>query len=140
MPSQNEITVAKWWDDFWSKGDLSVADEIFDPGFVDHDANTPFVTPDLKGMLEKNVFYRTAFPDLSFTVPLQIVADDYVVCHWVGTGTQQGEFAGLPPSGKPVEFSGISILRLRDGRIVEQTISYDILSPLRQLGATTIPA
>jgi len=63
-----------------------------------------------------------------------------VVSHWVGTGTQQGEFAGLPPSGKPVEFSGISILRLRDGRIVEQTISYDILSPLRQLGATTIPA
>src|ERR1700752_1255948 len=49
MTSNNHDTVAKYWGDFWSKGDLSVAEEIFDPDFRDHDPNCPWVKPGREG-------------------------------------------------------------------------------------------
>jgi predicted ester cyclase len=65
--------------------------------------------------------------------------DDHVVCHWKGTGTHQGEFAGLAPTGNSIALEGISIFTCRNGKIIEQVISYDFLGMLKQMGASTIP-
>jgi predicted ester cyclase len=91
-------------------------------------------------MKEKNTFYRSAFPDFAFTVLKQLVAGDDIVCHWEGNGTHQGDFAGNGPTGRPVRVEGISIFTCRNGKIVEQTICYDVLGMLQQVGATTIPS
>ena len=141
MPSNNESVVEQFWGPFWSKGDLSVADEIFDPAFRDIDPQWPQgADGGIPAMKEKNAFYRTAFPDFDFTVLKQLVVDDHIVCHWEGIGTHQGDFAGNAPTGRPVRVEGISIFTCRNGAIVEQAICYDVLGMLQQVGATTIPS
>jgi predicted ester cyclase len=61
--------------------------------------------------------------------------EDKVVTRWTATGTRQGEFMGMPPTGKPVRFSGIYIYRIAGGRIAEIWVSLDALGLMQQLGA-----
>ena len=140
MPSDNEIAVGKFWDAFWSKGDQSVAEEIFDPNLRDIDPYWPSgADGGIPAMIEKNNFYYGLMPDLHVTVRKQLVAGDSIVTRWEATGSHHGEFAGITPTGKSMTITGISILTCRDGKIVEQIIEYDFVGLLRQMGATTLP-
>jgi predicted ester cyclase len=139
--SENESAVAKFWDTLWSQGDQSIAEEIFDPEFRDLDPNWPSgAAGGIGAMKEKLTFYFNTIPDWKFIVVKQLVMGDHVVCHWNGTGTHQGEYAGVAPTGKPITLEGVSIFTCRNGKIVEQIIYYDLLGMLRQMGATTIPS
>ena len=140
MPSDNEIAVGKFWDAFWSKGDQSVADEIFDPNLRDIDPNWPSgADGGIPAIIEKNNFYYGLMPDLHCTVRKQLTIGDNIVTRWEATGTHHGEYAGITPTGKSMTISGISIFTCRDGKIVEQIIEYDFVGLLRQMGATTLP-
>jgi predicted ester cyclase len=139
--SENEVAVSKFWGPFWSKGDQSIAEEIFDPDFRDLDPQWPNgVAGGIAAMKEKNAFYFRVVPDWNFTVRKQLVLDDHIVCHFEGSGTHQGELAGVAPTGKPITIEGISIFTCRNGKIVEQIISYDLLGMLQKMGATAIPS
>ena len=127
-----DMTEHGWGRDEWP--------EIFDPAFRDLDPQWPSGAEGrIPAMKEKLTFFRGAIPDFDFTVLKQLVVGDNVVCHWEGNGTHLGEFAGITPSGKPVRVEGISIFTCRQGKIVEQIITYDVLGMLQQMGATTIP-
>jgi steroid delta-isomerase-like uncharacterized protein len=78
-----------------------------------------------------------AFPDLHVTIEDLIAEGDKVVARNTVTGTQQGEYMGRPPTGKPVTYNEIFILRFANGRIAETWGVVDVLSQMRQLG--TIP-
>jgi predicted ester cyclase len=139
--SENEVAVSKFWGPFWSKGDQSIAEEIFDPDFRDLDPQWPSgAEGKIAAMKEKNSFYFGVVPDWSFTVLKQLVVGDHVVCDWEGTGSHQGEFAALAPTGNSFRLEGISIFTCRNGKIVEQIISYDLLGMLQKMGATAIPS
>jgi steroid delta-isomerase-like uncharacterized protein len=77
--------------------------------------------------------YR-AFPDLHITVEELIAEGDKVVEKDMVTGTHQGEYNGLPPTGKSVSYNEIFIMRFVNGRIAEIWGVVDVLSQLRQLG------
>jgi predicted ester cyclase len=140
MPSENELAVEKFWGPFWGKGDQSVADEIFDAAFRDLDPQWPQgATGGIAAMKEKNRFYFGVVPDWDFTILKQLVVGDQIVCHWRSTGSFQGEFAGVAPNGNDFTLDGISIFTCRNGKIVEQIISYDMLGMLKQMGFTAIP-
>jgi steroid delta-isomerase-like uncharacterized protein len=79
---------------------------------------------------------RTAFPDIHFAADDILADGDKVVLRWTCTGTHRGPFLGIPPTGKHVNFIGINIYRLRDGKIVERWAVEDWGSVFRQLGAT----
>jgi steroid delta-isomerase-like uncharacterized protein len=64
--------------------------------------------------------YRTAFPDVQLTVDDLIAQDDRVVARWTSRGTHQGEFAGIPPSGRRIEVMGISIFLVQNGQVQEE--------------------
>ena len=140
MPSDNETAVAGFWGPFWSKGDLSVAEEIFDAAFRDIDPQWPQgADGGIPAMKEKNTFFRTGFPDFEFTVLKQLVAANDIVCHWEGNGTHQGDFFGVAPTSRPVRVEGIGIFTCRNGKIAELAICYDVLGMLQQIGTATIP-
>ncbi|MFD0857263.1 ester cyclase [Actinomadura adrarensis] len=85
----------------------------------------------------KDVFamlYR-AYPDLHVTVEDVIAEGDKVVARNTVTGTHQGEYMGIPPTGKSVTYKEIFIARFADGRIAEVWGVVDVLSQMRQLGA-----
>jgi predicted ester cyclase len=75
-----------------------------------------------------------AFPDLHVTVEELLAEGDKVVIRNTVTGTQLGEYMGLPPTGKSVTYKEMFILRFANDRIVETWGVVDVLSQMRQLG------
>lgn len=82
---------------------------------------------------------RRAFPDYSGTNVVQIAEADKVANRFVFLGTHLGEFEGIDPTGKRVEFIGHSIDRVVEGKIVESWVEVDMLGVLQQLGALPEP-
>lgn len=80
-----------------------------------------------------------AFPDYHEEVHALIAEGDRVVVHLTISGTQQGQWGTLPPTGKRAEFDEIVILQIRDGKVLRQRGIVDNLSALRQLGAVPSP-
>jgi predicted ester cyclase len=77
---------------------------------------------------------RGAFPDARVTVEDQIAEGDKVVDRWTATGTPTGDLMGVPPTGRRIEVSGITISRFAGGKIVEDWYQGDDLGMMQQLG------
>lgn len=77
---------------------------------------------------------RDAFPDLHLNIGDIVFQGDRLVISWTLLGTHRGECAGVAPTGKLLSLAGMSMLRLIDGRAVEERTVRDDLGFLRQLG------
>jgi steroid delta-isomerase-like uncharacterized protein len=112
-------------------------DELVEPNAV---IRTPLPIEATGAQLAKEVFGRLlrANPDLHITVEDLIEEDDKIVSRNIVTGTHQGEYMGLPPTGKSVTYNEIFIVRFAGGRIAESWGVVDVLSQMKQLGV--IPA
>jgi predicted ester cyclase len=78
--------------------------------------------------------FRQGFPDVVSTLEDLIAEGDKVVARWRARATHQGEYMGVPPTGKEVEFTGISVYRIEGGRIAESWTIEDELGLMRQIG------
>ncbi|WP_030410468.1 ester cyclase [Streptomyces sp. NRRL S-1448] len=121
-----------------NSGDLEVIsqaiDEFVAPDLVFH-APVPMGATGAEALKQVWEVLLRAFPDLHVTVEETIAEGDKVVSRNTVTGTHQGEYQGLPPTGKTVSYSEIFIFRFAGGRIVEIRGIVDVLAQLRQLGA-----
>ena len=145
VQTDNKAIVGRWFTEFWGKDlNLAVIDEIAAPDMLlkyslheprrGHDDIRAFMTD-----------FRAAFPDLNFWGTADLIAEgDYVVGQWEGGGTHTGPaFAdflvgGLPAAtGRQMRFTGTTVLKLRDGRIVEEIGLDDGVKALTQLGLIT---
>ena len=121
-----------------SSGDWELISKTIDE-VVAPDAliSTPLPIEATGAELLKEVFGRLhrAFPDLHITAEDLIAEGDKVVARNTVTGTHQGEYMGLPPTGRSVTYDEIFIVRFAGGRIAETWGVVDVLSQLRQLGA-----
>jgi steroid delta-isomerase-like uncharacterized protein len=109
-------------------------DEVFHPDALFHtpvptDATAPQAVKGAWAMLLR------AFPDIRVTVEDMISEEDKIVFRNTVTGTHQGEYRGLPPTGKSITYNEIFIVRFSEGRIAEVWGIVDVLSQLQQLGA-----
>jgi steroid delta-isomerase-like uncharacterized protein len=119
----------------WVGGDPAAFDEVLAPDYVFHDPADPDTPPGPGGAREMAAGFRAAFADMRPVEEDYIAGGDKVVYRWRVRATHRGEFAGVPATGREVEFSGIEIVRLAGGRIVEHWDEIDALGLLRQLGA-----
>jgi len=78
--------------------------------------------------------YRNAFPDICYTVNDLIAENDKVVERWTAQGTHMGELLGIPPTNKKLKVTGIDIVRIKDGKMVERWAEYDLHGMMEQLG------
>jgi steroid delta-isomerase-like uncharacterized protein len=111
---------------------LAVFDELLTPDIVVHTAST--TNQGLEAYKQVLSMYMTAFPDLHFTIEDMIADGDTVVVRYTTRGTHQGNFMGIPPTGKQVSVTGMFIDRIVNGKAVEQWINGDDLGLLQQLG------
>ena len=123
----------KFFEELFNAGDLSVADEIVGANYLNHNA-MPGEVPGREGLKAFVTSLRMSFPDLRLTVEDLIAEEDKVVTRFSASGTQRGEFAGIPATGRPVQISAINIHRLRDGQIHEAWLNWDVLGLMQQLG------
>lgn len=118
LGEKNKEVVRRLYRDVMGKGDMTVADAIFDPDYVDH---MPIMkTPDRAGLLRSVEAARRAFPDVRPRIVAEIAEGEWVaIAVEVDAGTHQGTYMGIPPTGKPVTWTETHFWRLRNGRIVE---------------------
>ena len=116
-------------------GDLDGFGAMLADDFVEHE-ETPGLAPTKEGVLEFFRMYRAAFPDLQMEPQDVLTSGDRAVARVRATGTQQGEFMGMPPSGKNVDVQLIDIIRFDDdGLAREHWGVVDLMTMMQQLGA-----
>ena len=135
---ENKAIARRWGEEVWGKGSLAAIDELFATDFV-FNYPPPGVAPDREAYKQTVTMYHVALPDIQYTVEDMVAEGDKVAVRWTGRGTQKGEFMGIAPTGKPVTITGISILRIAGGKIVEEWTEEDILGVLQQLGVFPPP-
>ena len=138
----NKAIVGRWFTEFWGKDvNLAVIDEIAAPDMLlQYSLHEPRRgRDDIKAFMRD---FRAAFPDLEFRGTAELIAEgDHVVGRWEGGGTHTGPafgdflIGGLPAAtGRRMHFTGTTVLKLRDGMIVEEIGLDDGVTALTQLG------
>ena len=82
--------------------------------------------------------YLATLPDIRVPIEDIMAEGDKVAVRWMAEGTHQGELLGIPPTGKRIQFSGISIYRLAEGKVAEVWEQIDMLSFMQRLGMVVI--
>jgi len=118
-----------------SAGDVDAFGDLLAGDFVEHEA-TPGLEPTRDGTIAFFRMYIAAFPDLRMEPEDVLECGDKVVARVRATGTQQGEFMGLPATGKAVDVQLIDIIRFGgDGLAHEHWGVFDAMTMMQQLGA-----
>jgi predicted ester cyclase len=131
---QNKALVRRWIDEGFNKKDLRVVDEIF--------AETLSINGAVIGRenLRQSMKLRfAAFPDLHVTIEEIIGEGDKVGIWYTARGTHKGEFGGISPTGRQVNWFGFDLLRFEGSKIAQARFIDDSLGLMRQLGATLSP-
>jgi len=120
-------------------GNIEALDEVFHADVVDHDP-APDQGSGPQGFKDFFTTMRTAFPDLKVASETVVANDDHVSLAYTLTGTHQGDFNGIAPTGRAIEVRGVQIGRFQDSKIIERWGSTDELGILAQLGAAPDPS
>lgn len=131
----NIAAIRRFWEGFNSHN-LNIWDEVCAPNFRNHDPGLPTPDADL-ATIKQTIAHLMfgAFPDMQ-AIEEDLFADgDKVVTRRTLRGTHQGALMGVAPTGKVVTAGGIWLSHLRNGKIVEQWVYFDLLGLLRQIGA-----
>src|SRR5215204_4574183 len=115
MSEENKAKVRRLFEEGFSQGNTDVVDEVLNPNFVCYDPNSESGevrgSETIKGEIE---YFRNAVPDLTYTIEDQIAEGDRMVTRYTASGTHQGEFFGVAPSGERITMSRIMVDRFED--------------------------
>lgn len=136
MPGQRESieAIVRQYFDAWERFDLDALDEVIAPDVIDHMAYEGQQTG-IEGYRQFFTMWRTAFPDLHTDIYDLIVDGDKVAVRWTATGTHRAEYEGFPATGKRISFDAISLMRIENGKVVEEWVNQDTLGVVQQLAA-----
>jgi steroid delta-isomerase-like uncharacterized protein len=126
----------------WSTGDFDAAHEIYAPNYVNHQHHHPDDPRDLHGTEAMKTFateFREAFPDFHDSIDIQLAEGDLVATRVISRGTHRGTFMGVEPTNKELSWTGITIDRIAEGKIVESWTNWDMMGMMQQLGAVGAP-
>lgn len=137
-PEQNKAVVRRFFAEF-NKHDQSAYREIFAPDYVLDFPGGPGTTRGLGEFLTATAGFLTTFPDLHFRLESTIAEGEYVAVYWTMRATQNGPLGPIPATGRPVTLTGTSLIRLVDGKIVQDRVRADMLGVLQQIGAMSAP-
>jgi steroid delta-isomerase-like uncharacterized protein len=115
----NKATAMKFMNEVVSQGNLAALDEIVATDFVEHQEVPPGTPGGIEGLRGFITAYRAAFPDASVSVEQIVASDDLVAVRSIWKGTHKGEWMGVAPTGKALEFQVLDFVRVKDGKAVE---------------------
>jgi len=135
MSEQNKTLARRFYDEILNGRRMDFADEILSPEYVDHSA----AGPGLENFKQYFSMITSVFPDIKVTVEDLLADDDKVAVRLTVHGTQLGSFRGFPPVGRQATWTGMDIIHISDGRIIERWSERDFLNMLLQLGHVQYP-
>ena len=133
MSQENVTLIRRWFEEVWNKGRREAIDEMASPDAIAH-GHAPY---DI-GLDQFRGFYtsvRAAFPDIHIGIDFTVADADKVAARWTATATHKGTFLGYAATGRPIKISGVSIMRIAGGKIVEAWDTWDQLGLMVQIGA-----
>ena len=132
----NKALMRRWFEEVWNKGRADAIPEMFAADGIAHglsdDPSKPLTGP--AGFLPFHGQFREAFPDIEVIVEDQIAEGDLVATRCSVRGKHQGDSLGFKATNSPVEFTGMTITRIHNGKIVEAWNNFDFMKMYRQLG------
>jgi steroid delta-isomerase-like uncharacterized protein len=131
---ENKALARRFVEEVQNKGNIDAVDEFLADRMVNHSA-PPGIPPDREGVKQLFIMFRQAFPDFHAVIHDQIAEGDEVMTRKTFYGTHEGEFFGIPPTGKEVTIELIEVLRVADGKITDHWNVVDQLGLMQQLGA-----
>ena len=129
----NANTVRRFYDEVINGGNVGLIDELLAPDFVEHQ-EFPGIPPTRDGVKQFFTMWRAAFPDTKAKIELIVEQGDEVAVYGTWRGTHQGEFMGIPSTGKQIEVPSADFARFRDGLCVEHWGVFDGGIMMQQMG------
>ena len=129
----NELFMQRWFEEVWNNKNEAAVDEMFAEDGVGYGLGDENVV----GPENFKVFHRafvSAYPDLKVTVEDTLVDGDKIAVRCKVTGSHAGEGIGVSPTNQPVEFTGMVIVRVKDGKIVEAWNEFNFMEMYKQVG------
>ena len=139
MPD-NKATMSRIYEEVFSQGDLGLIDELLADDFVEHEELPPGVPQGKGAPRAMMTMMRGAFPDFHARVEELLEDGDKVIARVRFSGTHQGEFMGIPATGKRFDIAVIDIIEFRDGKGVAHWGVMDMAGMMEQLGVGGPPA
>lgn len=136
--AQNETMVRTWVDQAWNQGRVDEQAHIFSPSYAWAEL-PPIAGTGAQGLMNFVRGFRAAFPDLKFVIEDVVANESQVVWRAVGTGTQRGDFMGIPATGKSINVQAIIMSRFEDGLWAEDHVCWDQFGMMQQLGVIPTP-
>jgi steroid delta-isomerase-like uncharacterized protein len=140
-PEANNAIAEKFFNSVWNKGDFSVLETLISQDAIDHSTvgGKPKTEKGSASFRAIVSMFRHAMPDIKLTIDDEVFTGDRVVHRWTLSGTDTGGTMGMPPTGKKVAFTGTTIVRMSEGKIIERWANVDELGLLQQLGVVPPP-
>jgi len=135
MAEQRMTLLHEWFEQVWNRGDENAIDRLMAPDAVVHGLRDPG-GGDVQGEAAFLPFFQTfraAFPDMQIVVEDAIVEGDKIACRCTVRGTHRGHTLGFAATQRPVEFTGMCFVRVRNGQIVEGWNNFDMATMSTQL-------
>jgi predicted ester cyclase len=127
LTDRNKAVVRAYLDEIAQRGNIIARERYFT-------STTTFNgDPDLARQFARIAETRLAFPDLQMTIEQQIAEGPWVATRVAYRGTHMGEFAGIPATGRRIEYSGTAMDRLENGKVVEMWHTVNIHLLMRQI-------
>lgn len=137
MSTDDHKAIVERWFQAFNDRDLRAEEAARAADFVAHIPGAPPL--DNHGWQAFIAAFFAGFPDFKLTVEDVVAEGDRVAVRWLFHGTHQGEFQGIPATGKPVTISAMEVNRIADGKVAEHGAMLDQLGLLQQLGAIPAP-
>ncbi|HET7036989.1 MAG TPA: ester cyclase [Thermomicrobiaceae bacterium] len=128
----NKALIRRGLDEGINARRAEVFDELLSPRYINYSWPAPATGP--AGFKDVIAMFTAAFPDMRVELAEVVGQDDRVATRGTVRGTHQGEFMGIPATGRAVAIEYIDIWRLEDGQAIENWAQLDLLGLLRQLG------
>jgi steroid delta-isomerase-like uncharacterized protein len=123
----------RFYDEVFGKGDLAVLDELVDDDLVEHE-ELAGIPGGKAGLIEFVKQLRAGIPDLTCDIHAMVSEGDEVWAHVTLRGTHQGEFLGIPATGKSIAVDTIDRTRVRNDKAIEHWGVTDVFGMMQQLG------
>jgi steroid delta-isomerase-like uncharacterized protein len=138
MSEENKELARRFYDEVFNAGNLDQVEEFCTPDFVDHEEGPPGTPDGIEGVKAFVGMFREGFPDIRASVDDVMAEGDKIAARVTFTGTHEGEFMGVPPSGQRIQIDTIDIVRIEGGKAAEHWGVTDTMALMQQIGA--IPA
>src|SRR5712692_7211048 len=133
----NKVIVRRTFEEIFNQGNLALADAWVAATFVNHAAPTAMLRGP-ESLKWQVILWRTAFPDLRFTIEDLVAEGDRVAMRLTFSGTHKGVFQRIAPTGTAVVQAQMHLLRFADAKMVEVWAVRDDLSLMQQLGVISM--